>query len=155
MVDHLSKAARSQLMSRIRSRNTRPELLLRSLLHREGFRFRVHVASLPGTPDIVLAQHRTVVFVNGCFWHHHTGCRRATPPGTRIGFWRRKISRNIERDRQAKLALRRMGWSVLTVWQCQLTVTKASRQVSWLKRRLLVHGAPGVKQRRKSSDHRS
>ena len=136
MADHLSRAARSRLMSRVRSRNTGPELLLRSLLHRAGFRFRVHLRNLPGTPDIVLARHRAVVFVNGCFWHHHTGCRRATLPATRVRFWRQKILRNIERDRQAKLALRRLGWTVFTVWQCQLTATKAPRRLAWLKNRL-------------------
>lgn len=134
MADHLSRTARSKLMSRIPSRNTRPELLLRSLLHQEGFRFRVHVQDLPGTPDIVLVGRRAAIFVNGCFWHHHAGCRRATVPATRVGFWRQKISRNMQRDQQAIAALHKMGWSVRTVWQCQLTVVKAPRQVARLKR---------------------
>ncbi len=123
-------------MSRIRAMNTGPEKLLRSLLHREGFRFRIHVRSLPGTPDIVLPRFRTAVFVNGCFWHHHGGCRRASLPRTRLAFWRRKISGNVARDRSARRALRRRGWKVITVWQCQLSADRASRQMARIASRL-------------------
>lgn len=136
MADHLTRTARSELMSRIRSGDTQPELLLRSLLHRQGLRFRTHVRRLPGSPDIVLARHRTAVFVNGCFWHHHSGCKRATYPTTRVGFWRRKIALNIGRDRRAKSALRRMGWKVITVWQCQLSKSNASRHVERIIKQL-------------------
>jgi DNA mismatch endonuclease (patch repair protein) len=108
-------------MSRIRGRDTQPEMVVRSLLHRLGFRFRVHVSSLPGKPDIALPRFRTAIFVNGCFWHHHAGCRNANYPGTRAKFWRDKIDGTVARDQEKRRQLRQLGWRVLTVWECQLS----------------------------------
>lgn len=107
-------------MSRIRSRDTGPELRLRSLLHRAGFRFRLHARKLPGRPDIVLPKYRTAIFVHGCFWHRHSGCRNATTPSTRAEFWREKFERNMRRDARNRTDLEAAGWTVLTVWECEL-----------------------------------
>lgn len=106
-------------MSGIRGRNTRPEILVRSMLHRQGFRFRLHVRDLPGKPDIVLPRHRAVIFVHGCFWHGHD-CLFFKWPATRPDFWREKISRNKTNDSQAKEALQAGGWRVGIVWECAL-----------------------------------
>lgn len=108
-------------MSRIRSGNTRPELALRSALWHRGFRFRVNVRRLPGTPDIVLTRYRTVIFVNGCFWHGHQGCRKFVMPRTNTAFWRSKIVRNRQRDVMTSALLESMGWFVVTVWECELS----------------------------------
>ena len=107
-------------MSRIRSKDTTPEKTVRSLLHRMGYRFRLHRNGLPGKPDIVLRKYRTVIFVHGCFWHRHEGCKGCTTPKTNIGFWQDKFSKNVERDRQAQAALREDGWRVLVVWECEV-----------------------------------
>ena len=120
MTDTLTIAERSRLMAKIRGKNTRPEIAVRSLLHRAGYRFRIHVTSLPGKPDIVLPKYRTVVFVHGCFWHRHKGCKAATTPKTHRKFWAQKFARNIANDKRHERQLRRMGWKVATVWQCQL-----------------------------------
>ena len=106
-------------MSRIRGRDTGPELSVRSLLHRMGFRFRVHRRDLPGTPDIVLPKYRTVVFVHGCFWHRHAGCKYAYTPKSRVDFWLRKFEENVARDRKARRQLKAVGWQVIVVWECQ------------------------------------
>lgn len=108
-------------MSRIRGKNTKPEVLLRSLLHRRGFRFRLHTPSLPGRPDIVLPKYRTAIFVHGCFWHRHEGCSNTTMPKTRTGFWAEKFRRTVERDARKKAELEALGWQVLTVWECELS----------------------------------
>ena len=107
-------------MSRIRSKNTKPEVVVRKFLHAQGFRFRLHVKNLPGSPDIVLPKYRTVIFIHGCFWHGHEGCKKATLPKTRTEWWANKISRNIEHDQHSASALRELGWRVLVVWQCQI-----------------------------------
>jgi DNA mismatch endonuclease (patch repair protein) len=107
-------------MSRVRSKNTGPELLVRSALHREGYRFRLHRGDLPGSPDIVLPKYRVVIFVHGCFWHGHEGCRRAKLPSTRQDFWRLKIERNQERDRIAQRDLAALDYQVMTLWECEL-----------------------------------
>lgn len=120
MTDRISPDRRSWNMSRIRGKDTGPEVMLRSLLHREGFRFRLHAAELPGRPDIVLPRHRTVIFVNGCFWHRHEGCPYTTTPKSRAEFWLDKFRRTVERDRQKQEALERAGWRVLTAWECEL-----------------------------------
>ncbi|MFL6439331.1 MAG: very short patch repair endonuclease [Terriglobales bacterium] len=119
MADVFSQKKRSWVMSRIGQRDTRPEIVARSYLHAEGFRFRLH-ASLPGKPDIVLPRFRTAIFINGCFWHHHARCPRATLPTTNRDFWEQKILRNVKRDRRVRKQLREMGWSVMTIWQCEL-----------------------------------
>lgn len=120
MTDTLSAERRSWNMSRIGSRNTAPEIRMRSLLHRAGFRFRLHAPGLPGKPDIVLRRYKAVVFVHGCFWHRHGGCRKATTPSTRPDFWQSKFNATIERDRRKTSELNAMGWRVLTVWECEL-----------------------------------
>lgn len=121
-------------MSRIRQRNSAPELVVRSCLHRLGLRFSLHSVRLPGTPDIVLAKHRTVVFVHGCFWHRHRGCKKATTPKTRTVFWTEKFLANVKRDRRVRRQLATEGWRVMTIWECQ---TKSRvRLESYLKRRL-------------------
>lgn len=110
-------------MSRIRGRDTRPEKAVRSLLHRMGFRFRLHRRDLPGSPDIVLPRLRTVIFVHGCFWHRHPGCRYAYTPRTRKSFWNAKFAANRARDRRHVRELRSLGWRVVTVWECDVAAS--------------------------------
>lgn len=119
MTDKVSKEQRSRNMSLIRSRNTKPETVVRSLLHALGYRFRIHVQSLPGKPDIVLAKYRTVIFVNGCFWHRHQGCKRCTTPSSNQEYWVIKLARNVERDAQHRKDLERLGWRVIIIWECE------------------------------------
>jgi DNA mismatch endonuclease (patch repair protein) len=123
------------MMSSIRGKNTWPERTLRSLLFARGFRYRLHVKKLPGTPDLVFPKYGAVVFVHGCFWHRHEGCRFTTMPGTNQDFWRQKFQGNIERDRHHMEALRSLGWRVAIVWECALkhSVGDAARMVDeWL-----------------------
>lgn len=124
-MDRISEENRSWNMSRIRSKDTTPELIVRSLLHGLGYRFRLHRRDLPGHPDIVLPKYRVVILVHGCYWHRHKGCRFAYTPKTRIDFWQHKFDENIERDRNAMKALRQAGWSVLIVWECQISNEKS------------------------------
>lgn len=122
MVDSLSPVRRSWNMSRIRNRNTKPELVVRSLLHRLGYRFTVNGPlnkKLPGRPDIVLPKHSTVVFVHGCFWHRHRGCRDTTTPKTRTSWWLTKFAGNAARDKKNQAALRRAGWNTVVIWECE------------------------------------
>lgn len=110
---------RSKIMQSVSSKNTKPELLVRSLLHHMGLRFRLHRKSLPGSPDIVLPKYRTVVFVHGCFWHRHPGCRYASIPRTRQEFWLPKFDANVQRDAKKEAQLQELGWRVLVVWECE------------------------------------
>ncbi|QGZ60929.1 very short patch repair endonuclease [Paraburkholderia acidisoli] len=119
MVDVVDSATRSRMMSGIRGRNTKPEILIRSLLHRRGFRFRIDVRELPGRPDIVLPGRRAVIFVHGCFWHGHS-CALFKWPQTRPEFWREKIARNRLNDARALAALAAQGWRVAVIWECAL-----------------------------------
>lgn len=118
MADVFSRSKRSEIMQRIRSKNTRPEKAVRSQLHKHGLRFRIHSRHLFGSPDVVLKKYNTVVFVNGCFWHRHNGCRYSSMPKTRRDFWRRKILRTVRRDREQAKKLRRAGWNVVVIWEC-------------------------------------
>ena len=118
MTDVFSKEKRSWIMSRVKGRDTKPEMLVRSFVHRMGFRFRVQRRDLPGNPDIALPRHRKVIFVHGCFWHGHKGCPRSKRPTTNKTFWNKKLDGNIERDKRFRGKLHRMGWKVLVVWQC-------------------------------------
>lgn len=111
---------RSYNMSRIRGKNTKPEVKLRSMLHQAGFRFRIHDNRLPGKPDIVLPKYRTVIFVNGCFWHRHGGCKYCTTPATRKDFWDKKFADTVQRDHVKKEQLEAAGWDVFIVWECEL-----------------------------------
>lgn len=120
MADVFTVRERSWVMSRVRSKDTTPERAVRSLLHRMGFRFRLHGNDLPGKPDIVLPRHHCVVLVHGCFWHRHQRCSRATIPASNAAYWKMKFRRNVERDRQQKRDLQKCGWRVLVVWECEL-----------------------------------
>lgn len=120
MVDSISKERRSWNMSRIRSKNTKPELIVRSLLHKRGFRFRLHVRDLPGKPDIVLPKYKTVIFVHGCFWHRHLGCGGATIPKSRTEWWIEKLDGNVKRDLKIERDLKALGWKTIVIWECEL-----------------------------------
>ena len=111
-------------MSRIRSKDTTPERIVRSFLHRNGFRFRIHVKDLPGKPDIVLPKYKTVIEVRGCFWHRHEGCKDATTPSTNIEFWQRKFAENVVRDRRTEQELNTLGWNVIVIWECEINSKK-------------------------------
>lgn len=119
MTDKFSQAKRSDIMSRVSGRDTLPERKVRSVLHRLGYRFRIHVHGLPGNPDIVLKRHKRIVFVHGCFWHGHKGCAKSKRPTTNVDFWNPKLDKNIKRDILVRKQLRELGWQVLVVWQCQ------------------------------------
>jgi DNA mismatch endonuclease (patch repair protein) len=144
-MDKLSKEHRSWNMSRIPGENTSPELLVRSLLHRSGFRFRVHRRDLPGSPDVVLPRHRVVVFVHGCFWHRHSRCRLASMPKSRQEFWKSKFLDNVRRDRRVVSQLKKLGWRVIVIWECQ---TRDPLRLAKLIRRVL----PPVTKRRTIDD---
>lgn len=118
-MDRLSPKQRSDNMSRIGSKDTEPELAVRSTLHELGYRFRLHRRDLPGTPDIVLPKHRTVIFVHGCFWHRHRNCRLSYTPKSNLAFWQQKFGANVARDHRVRQQLRRLGWRVRVVWECQ------------------------------------
>jgi DNA mismatch endonuclease (patch repair protein) len=133
MTDRLSPEQRSWNMSRIRGKDTGPERAVRSLLHRLGYRFRLHSRVLPGKPDIVLRRYRTVIFVHGCFWHRHRNCRFAYSPKTRQAFWAAKFRDNQRRDARLQEGLKSAGWRVLIVWECEL------RKEARLRKRLESH----------------
>lgn len=118
-------------MSRIRSKNTAPEVAVRQLLHRIGLRFRLHNRWLPGKPDLVLARHKTVVFVHGCFWHQHDGCIDCSKPATNSSYWLTKLGRNVARDASNQLLLKAQGWKVVTIWECE------TRRLDRLKKKLV------------------
>ena len=120
MTDKLTPQRRSWNMSRIRSTDTKPEMVLRSVLHRMGLRFRVHRRGLPGRPDIVLPKYHTVIFVHGCFWHQHPGCIEAVRPKSNKSYWMAKLDNNIKRDRKNIKALRHEGWRVFRFWECEI-----------------------------------
>jgi DNA mismatch endonuclease (patch repair protein) len=123
-VDSLSPKERSIVMARVRSKNSRPELLVRKLVFSLGYRYRLHQKNLPGSPDLVFKSRRKVIFVHGCFWHRHARCALARMPKSRLGFWMPKLEGNRLRDQRNKRALARRGWKVLTIWECQLGNTE-------------------------------
>lgn len=141
MTDVFTEEKRSWIMSRIKGRNSKPELEVRKLLFANGFRFRLHVKDLPGKPDIVLPKYRTVIFVHGCFWHGHTGCKRAILPSTNEEFWKQKIEKNIQRDKVATMALKRLGWRIIVVWDEEL---KDKNRLANRLKRLLSKGVINV-----------
>lgn len=137
MADHLTSEKRSRLMGRIRSKGSTPEMIVRRAAHALGYRFRLHRRDLPGTPDLVFPSRRKVVFVHGCWWHQHPGCKKATGSKTQTDFWAAKFARNVARDRCAEVALRDSGWDVLTIWECEARDTDAVS--AKLDRYLTVH----------------
>lgn len=148
-MDTIGKAERSRVMSRIRGRNTGPEMAVRRALFDAGLRYRLHRRDLPGSPDIVMAGRRIAIFVHGCFWHRHRGCSYATQPKTNAAFWKSKLRRNQERDQSAVKQLRDNGWRVLTVWECSIKrrvseETLQERLVDWVNGGLCVGDIAGV-----------
>jgi DNA mismatch endonuclease (patch repair protein) len=136
MTDVHDKATRSYNMSQIRSRNTKPEMLVRKFLYAQGFRYKLHDKKLPGKPDIVLPKYRTVIFIHGCFWHGHKDCRYFVVPKTRTEWWLNKINSNIVNDTKAVRLLRKEGWRIINLWECDLKPTKLSRTLSRLLKNL-------------------
>ncbi|WP_326428830.1 very short patch repair endonuclease [Stutzerimonas frequens] len=117
-MDIVSKEVRSRMMAGIRGSDTSPEMKVRRLLHRKGFRYRLHQKNLPGRPDLVLPRYRVCIFVHGCFWHRHPGCRYATTPKTRTEFWQAKFAQNVARDSRVRAELLTAGWRVIELWEC-------------------------------------
>ncbi len=134
MTDIVDKATRSRMMAGIRGTNTKPERIVRSWLHRQGLRFRLHKFGLPGRPDIILSKYRAAIFVHGCFWHRHPGCRYATTPASNAAFWQEKFRKSVARDRKKTAELRRLGWRVLTIWECQLDERRLVRLSAAIRR---------------------
>ena len=139
MVDRISEEKRSWNMSRIKGSDTNPEIIVRSFLHRQGLRFRVNDKNLPGKPDIVLKKYRTIVFVDGCFWHRHTGCRFAYTPKSRIEFWNEKFKSNVKRDRKVNTMLKEQSWNVVRIWQCQVNPEGLKKLVEKIKKSGVDH----------------
>ncbi len=138
MADTVDKATRSRMMAGIRGKDTKPEKAIRSALHSAGFRYRIHVAGLPGKPDIVFPKYKAVIFVHGCFWHHHPDCWWSTTPSSNAAFWAGKFALNAARDNRNVVALKSMGWRVAIVWECTLRVQTQAETVAaieqWLSR---------------------
>ena len=132
MADIFTKEKRSEIMSKIRAKNTSPELLVRRFLFSQGYRFRLHDKKLPGTPDITLPRYHLVIMVNGCFWHGHKNCSNFRLPKSRVLFWKDKIEKNVTRDEAVKRKLRKLGWRVLIVWECQLNPEKSDKTLAKL-----------------------
>lgn len=154
-MDRLTAEHRSWNMSRIRSKDTAPERAVRSSLHRAGLRFRLHDRTLPGTPDIVLRKHKIVVLVHGCFWHRHPRCRYAYAPKSRPEFWEAKFAANIARDARIRAALRRLGWTVVVVWECQASVSaKLMSVIARIRRLITMRGSTSLGNRPVQSTRR-
>ena len=131
-MDVVDKATRSRMMSGIRGKDTKPELIVRRFLHRAGLRFRLH-AKLPGKPDLVLPKHRAAVFVHGCFWHRHEGCRYATTPANNAAAWQEKFAANVRRDAKVRQQLEELGWRVLVIWSCELDERRLAKLAAAIK----------------------
>ena len=119
-MDRISREQRSRNMAAIKGKNTKPEVMVRQLLHRLGYRFRLHRKDLPGSPDIVLPKYKTAIFVNGCFWHRHKDCKHSSTPNTNRDFWQSKFTENVERDKRNYAILENLGWKVLIIWECEV-----------------------------------
>src|SRR3954451_7218733 len=130
MADVHSREVRSYNMSRIKGKNTKPEMLVRKFLHAHGFRYRLHVKDLPGKPDIVLPKYKTVIFVHGCFWHGHEGCKYYVVPKSRTEWWLKKINGNIANDKSTIKTLKGAGWKVINVWECGLRKDKVDKSLA-------------------------
>ena len=146
MTDTVDSAKRSEIMSRIRGRDTKPEMTVRRIAHGLGFRFRVHRRDLPGSPDIVFPRHRAVIMVHGCFWHRHRGCKYASSPRTRVQYWSNKFEVNVVRDERAATELRDLGWRVMVIWECETKNHEAvaARIASYLRLAESDAGGPGA-----------
>ena len=149
MTDIFSKQKRSEIMSKISSKDTRPEILVRKYLFANGFRYRKNVKKLPGKPDIVLPKYKTVIFVHGCFWHGHN-CKAGKLPETRKEFWEEKIKGNVERDKKNNSELEKLGWNIITIWQCELKNNKnrtktLEKLINTLHNKNIVHLADSAK----------
>lgn len=144
MVDVVDQATRSRMMSGIRGKNTRPEMVVRQFLHAHGFRYRLHARNLPGSPDIVLPKWMVAVFVHGCFWHRHQGCRFTTTPGSNAERWQTKFEENVARDRRDIRQLVSTGWAVIILWECGLREVEGGRRsIRWLLDRIRDPSAAG------------
>ena len=131
MTDHLTTERRSWNMSRIRSKDTKPEIIVRSLLHKMGYRFRLYRKDMPGKPDIVLTKYKTIIFVHGCFWHRHKGCKRCTTPTTNRKYWLPKLERNIAKYKENRKKLKVIGWTPFVVWECEIkNLDKLSKKLN-------------------------
>ena len=146
MADSLSKEKRSWNMSQIHGTNTKIEVKVRKYLFHEGFRFRKNDKRYPGKPDVVLPKYRTVIFVNGCFWHQHKGCKNATIPKTRTEFWIKKLQRNVENDKKHISELETSGWKVITLWECELE-KNFEQSMEQVKRELVAEGQRKLQER--------
>lgn len=135
-MDVFSKEKRSQVMSSVKSTDTKPEMIVRKYLHANGFRYGLHNQKLPGHPDIVLRKYKTIVFINGCFWHGHEGCRHYTVPKTNTTYWTAKVRRNVERDAENIAKLKSKGWRVITIWECELKSDMREKTLTNLVRML-------------------
>jgi DNA mismatch endonuclease (patch repair protein) len=135
-MDIWSKEKRSEVMSKIKGKNTKPELLLRSQLFKQGFRFRIHRKDLPGKPDIVLPKYKTVIFVHGCFWHYHKDCKEGRIPSTNSTFWKNKLQGNVAKDKAHLKELEKMGWQVITIWECEIErdITDVVKRLNLIRR---------------------
>jgi DNA mismatch endonuclease, patch repair protein len=136
MADVHSKETRSFNMSMIKGKNTKPEMLVRKFLHANGYRYKLHDKSLPGRPDIVLPKYKTVIFVHGCFWHGHSNCKYYVVPKTRTDWWLNKINGNIANDNKASQALKKDGWKIITIWECNLKPAKVEKTLTTLLKKL-------------------
>lgn len=137
MVDKYSKKVRSHIMSQVRSKDTQPEIIVRKYLFSKGLRFRKNDIRYPGSPDIVLPKYKTMVFVHGCFWHRHDGCKYATMPKSNVDFWKKKFYRTLERDEYNMKILEEMGWTVIIVWECQLKKDKKEKTLEKLYTKII------------------
>jgi DNA mismatch endonuclease (patch repair protein) len=138
-MDRLTKEKRSWNMSRIKGKDTKPEKIVRSILHKAGFRFRLNRKDLPGKPDIVLPKYKSVILVHGCFWHRHPRCKYAYTPKSRVTFWQKKFSENIERDKFVKRELRKMGWRTIVVWECELKNEKEAKPITKILEKIYLN----------------
>jgi DNA mismatch endonuclease, patch repair protein len=134
VTDIVDAATRSRMMAGIRSKNTRPELIVRQYLHRLGFRFRLHAPELPGKPDLLMPKYRTAIFVHGCFWHQHAGCKYASMPKSNATFWMEKLTANVDRDAKIVEQLRAQHWKTIVIWECEISETVLSKVALRLKR---------------------
>jgi len=133
ITDVFSPKKRSEVMSKIRSKNTKIELIVRKWLFSFGYRYRINDKRYPGTPDIVLPKYKTAIFIHGCFWHQHEGCKKSHLPKSRVDYWKNKLNKNVERDKNKIKSLEKMGWNVIIIWECELIHNQEDRLISLLE----------------------